>query len=87
MTVEDWAVLPRQNRASFRAAPTGIDGLQDRSSRPRTQPAHAAASIERRAVPLRRRHRWGAADNRPRARPRRLDGTVKPDVEPRSIAG
>jgi transposase-like protein len=39
----------------------GVDGLQDRSSRPITSPTQTPSPIERRAVALRRRHRWGAA--------------------------
>lgn len=39
----------------------GGDGLQDRSSRPHRSPKRTPASVERRVLALRRRHRWGAA--------------------------
>ena len=39
----------------------GADGLRDRSSRPHQSPKRTPASVERRVLALRRRHRWGAA--------------------------
>ncbi len=39
----------------------GVDGLGDRSSRPRSSPRQTRRSCQRRVVSLRRRRRWGAA--------------------------
>ena len=39
----------------------GVDGLHDRSSRPRFTPNQTPSAMQRRVVALRRRHRWGAA--------------------------
>jgi transposase InsO family protein len=39
----------------------GVDGLLDRSSRPRRSPNQTRSSLQRRVVALRTRHRWGAA--------------------------
>src|SRR5262245_40123421 len=39
----------------------GVDGLRDRSSQPHQSPNRTPASIARRVLVLRRRHRWGAA--------------------------
>jgi transposase InsO family protein len=39
----------------------GVEGLADRSSRPRRSPNQTRPAVARRAVALRRRHRWGAA--------------------------
>jgi transposase InsO family protein len=39
----------------------GVEGLRDRSSRPRSSPSRTRRSCQRRVVSLRRRRRWGAA--------------------------
>jgi transposase InsO family protein len=39
----------------------GVEGLWDRSSRPRSSPSRTRPSCQRRVVSLRRRRRWGAA--------------------------
>ena len=38
----------------------GIDGLQDRSSRPHRSPNRTPRACQRRVLTLRRKHRWGA---------------------------
>ncbi len=45
----------------------GVDGLADRSSRPRRCPTKTPARVERRVVALRRRHQLGPARLAPRA--------------------
>jgi hypothetical protein len=39
----------------------GVEGVRDRSSRPRSSPNRTRRSCQRRVVSLRRRRRWGAA--------------------------
>ena len=38
----------------------GLDGLQDRSSRPHRSPNQTSLTVQGHGVALRRRHRWGA---------------------------